>query len=358
MKEEEILKNNLIILKQDKKYFYIEDIDGYKYRIYKNKKISVLLKYIKSNPYSLDNIRNFIKINGIKLILCSKKFESVHKPLTFIDENGHSFNRSWHNVIERKSYLCSKCSIKINSEKRKINQDVVKNEFKNAGYIILEDYTNNNVPIKCMTEDGYYGKISRANLINGKKIDIFSKLNPYTIENIRTYIKNQKIDVKILSNEFNGFKDNLLWECKCGNKFYKSWEEFKYRKKYVCNSCFNRMSSNEIKVENFLKENNIYFLNQYSFDECKFKKNLLFDFYIPNYNLCIEVQGEQHYKNVRFGGMSYTESVERFVLQRKKDKIKCDFCKKNKIKLLKISYIDILNENYKKILSYKLNINK
>lgn len=35
-----------------------------------------------------------------------------------------------------------------------------------------------------------------------------------------------------------------------------------------------------------------------------------------------------------------------------------NICKENDIGLLKISYIDIQNGNYKNIISYKLNINK
>lgn len=88
----------------------------------------------------------------------------------------------------------------------------------------------------------------------------------------------------------------------------------------------------------------------------KIKKELPFDFYLPVYNMCIEVQGEQHYKPTTFGGRSKLQSVKVFLMQKKRDKIKEEYCLNNKIYLLKISYIDIQNNNYIKLLSYKLNI--
>ena len=46
----------------------------------------------------------------------------------------------------------------------------------------------------------------------------------------------------------------------------------------------------------FLILNNYKFLTQHKFNDCKFKKPLPFDFYLPEYNMCIEFDGEQHFK--------------------------------------------------------------
>ena len=82
-----------------------------------------------------------------------------------------------------------------------------------------------------------------------------------------------------------------------------------------------------------------------------------FDFYLPDYNICVEIQGEQHYKPVGFGGISLNQSIENFIKQRERDNIKERYCQEHNIYLLKIPYIDIQNQNYKNIISYKLNIN-
>ena len=59
----------------------------------------------------------------------------------------------------------------------------------------------------------------------------------------------------------------------------------------------------------------------------------VFDFYLPDYNLCIEYDGEQHFKPLKhFGGeKDLTERQEN-------DKIKTNYCLENKISLLRIRY--------------------
>lgn len=105
-------------------------------------------------------------------------------------------------------------------------------------------------------------------------------------------------------------------------------------------------SKGELEIRNFLTKNKIKFINQYRFTDCRDKKPLPFDFYLPDYNLCIEFQGEQHYRPINyFGGLN------KFNIQVKRDKIKYEYCQNKQINLIVIKYddnvIDKLNEvNY------------
>lgn len=108
------------------------------------------------------------------------------------------------------------------------------------------------------------------------------------------------------------------------------------------------MSRGEKEVREYLIKHNILFTPQYTFDQCKNKKSLPFDFYLPDYNICIEYDGIQHFEPIeRFGG------IEKFTEQQHNDLIKTNFCKNNNIKLLRIRYdedIDVkLNELFKLI---------
>ena len=47
-------------------------------------------------------------------------------------------------------------------------------------------------------------------------------------------------------------------------------------------------SKGEIEVESILKQNYIEYIREYRFGDCKYKKELPFDFYLPNNNICIE----------------------------------------------------------------------
>ena len=81
---------------------------------------------------------------------------------------------------------------------------------------------------------------------------------------------------------------------------------------------------------------------------------LSFDFfYLPDYNTCIEYNGEQHYdwKDYYFSkSISDDERKRLFEEQKKHDNIKKEYCENNGIKLLVIPYwdldhiYDILNE--------------
>jgi len=107
---------------------------------------------------------------------------------------------------------------------------------------------------------------------------------------------------------------------------------------------------NEIKSEKLISEiltnNNVVFFKEKQFEGCN-NRNLPFDFYLPGYGVCIEFDGEQHHKPIEFfGGEKYFKEIQ------KKDKIKNNFCKDNKIDLFRISYKDNIEEK----LDYFFNI--
>ena len=98
-----------------------------------------------------------------------------------------------------------------------------------------------------------------------------------------------------------------------------------------CPSC--NESKGEQSIRKILTDRFISFEGQKRFPNCKNKYTLPFDFYLPDYNLCIEYNGEQHYKpNKHFGGEKTLINVQ------KNDNIKINFCKLNDINLLIIRF--------------------
>jgi predicted nucleic acid-binding Zn-ribbon protein len=98
-----------------------------------------------------------------------------------------------------------------------------------------------------------------------------------------------------------------------------------------CPKC--NVSKGEEKIKTYLSLKNISFEVQKTFGGCKKKRLMKFDFYLPDYNLCIEYDGEQHFKPLKhFGGeKDLTERQEN-------DKIKTNYCLENRISLLRIRY--------------------
>lgn len=101
-----------------------------------------------------------------------------------------------------------------------------------------------------------------------------------------------------------------------------------------CQKC--NLSHGETRILNYLTIKNIIYIPQKTFDGCTYIRKLSFDFYLPEYNLCIEFDGKQHYEPIKiFGGLS------NFKLTKRRDNLKTKFCKNNIINLLRISYKDI-----------------
>ena len=101
--------------------------------------------------------------------------------------------------------------------------------------------------------------------------------------------------------------------------------------RHGCPKCC--QSSGEQIIGDYLDLNKIEYIGQYSFYDCKNIKKLIFDFYLPEYNMCIEYDGIQHYEsNVHFGG------DEEFHKTLKRDEIKDNYCIINNIKLYRIKH--------------------
>jgi very-short-patch-repair endonuclease len=101
-----------------------------------------------------------------------------------------------------------------------------------------------------------------------------------------------------------------------------------------CPKC--NTSKGERYIIDYLLNNNINFLYQYKFEKCKNKKILIYDFFIPELNICIEFDGIQHYIPIDFFG-----GVDGFESLKINDDIKNNFCIENGIELYRIPYWSI-----------------
>lgn len=150
--------------------------------------------------------------------------------------------------------------------------------------------------------------------------------------------------LKVLEVEDNIAKCQCLL---CGNICYT---KIKYLKNGHKQSCGCLVSKGEAKISQILKENNINFEQQKTFDTCRFlDTNALakFDFYLPDYNLLIEFDGEQHfhYTNQDWNTKEHFEKVQAH------DEFKNQWCKNNNIPLIRVPYWHLKNLSVKDLLS-------
>ncbi len=144
-------------------------------------------------------------------------------------------------------------------------------------------------------------------------------------------------------SEYNGVNNKTKIYCnKCKKQFTQKWNN--HIRGHGCQ--YHNKSKGENKIQHYLDENNIIYEQQYKFNECKNKKCLPFDFYLPDYKLCIEYQGKQHYEIVEFFGGELE-----FLTRKLNDIKKKIFCLENNIELL---YIPHWNFNRMEALLNKL----
>lgn len=126
--------------------------------------------------------------------------------------------------------------------------------------------------------------------------------------------------------DYKNYYTNVAIKCnKCGQIFYQTPDNHLHGK--GCPNCIK--SKLENKVEKLLKENNVNFEQQKSFEWLRLKYPQRIDFYLSDYNIAIECQGEQHYNKkediFNQGGVSIKRDLNKKIL-----------CEENNIKLVYI----------------------
>lgn len=206
----------------------------------------------------------------------------------------------------------------------------------------LVDYLNSKskVIIWCHTH-GYFTQQPNSH-ISGKGCpgcDIDNRtLKVEDFIRVSNEIHNNKYDYSLSNYKNSRTKIDII--CKEHGIFKQA--PYHHKSNEGCPVC--KSSKGEKKILSFLIENNIKFERQKTFDGCESKYKLRFDFYLVEYNICIEFDGEYHFKPIdNWGGIEKLKNVKL------KDDIKNNFCIKNNINLIRITYLDDIIEKMRNL---------
>lgn len=139
----------------------------------------------------------------------------------------------------------------------------------------------------------------------------------------------------VKEDQYKNLHSKILLRHDCGFVWSTKLSKV-YNGATFCPKCSKRVSRGERAILGYLDEHNIDYVFQWKRNIEG--HNLYFDFYLPDNNMAIEFQGEQHYAPVDwFGGQKdYETRIQR-------DNYKKDWCQKNNIKLLEISWKNFEN---------------
>ncbi len=332
------------------------DIYGYKYKLSLaclKSKTGGNSKFAIYNPFTIFNIIHYIEMNNLSCKLLSTEYKNMKEDkLTFKCECGLEYDVSLGHFLSSKQFKCKKCKHRDRGNRSRLPLTEIKNKVENTSYILLEDgFVNSKNNIFIQDLNGYRYKTNIYNVVNLSKPEKFGNGNPFTLYNVQIYINNNNLNL-ILSNNntdidiYNIKKHLVKFRCfECGEEYSTTISRAIYLNKNRCDRCTKKQSNIEFCVEQYLIQKKINYIKEKRFNDCRDKKPLPFDFYLKDYNLCVELHGSQHYYETDF----FTQTLKD---RQRLDKIKEQYCINNNIKILIIPYWSI-QKNGKEQNKYK-----
>lgn len=267
-------------------------------------------------------------------ILLSDSYQNAHQKLKYrCNKCGAEHETSWNNFTKVK-YLCQNCADKYESYTR-MSLDELKSKLKEINIEFYHENfkyvsrTKTKLPLKCQR----CGKLQYrtfAIVYRNKKCicEDCEKTNLLSLEDARKNIK-EKWNVELL--EYNGHGKECKYKCQCGHINSINYTTL-YSSGPWCPYCMKTKSKGEEYIKKLLMDNNIDFKYEKTFEDLKYVGKLKIDFYLPKYNVAIEVDGDHHRKPVYYGSRNNLEVIQT------RDKIKYDYCKEYFIELIRIPY--------------------
>lgn len=234
---------------------------------------------------------------------------------------------------------------------RKTNTDFKKEVYDlvDDKYTFLDTYVNAQTKIRVKhNECGHIYKVTPANFIMGHRCPYCygtpKKNNIQFLQEVYNLVGD---DYTFLESYVDSYTKLKVKHIKCGNIYEVSPHAFLslHNRCPYCNS-----SKGELIITKILGTLNIKYDPQKTFPDLKDDRLLSYDFYLPDQNILIEYQGQQHYEPVdHFGG------DDKFKQQQKHDRLKSDYARDHHYNLIAVPYTyDTFSEIKKYLIKHGL----
>lgn len=197
----------------------------------------------------------------------------------------------------------------------------------------IEDYKNNSTKIRHKCKYGHVYPQRPNDHLRGQscpkcKYVYLNTLKKKTPEKYVKECKEKGLDLPI--EDYKGTNVKIKHKCSKGH-IYEQRPHI-HLQGNGCTLC--NESQGERFIRYYLDKHNIKYKSQKKFKDLKDKTYLSYDFYLPNYSILIEYQGQQHFQSVSFNGKDYSDLDK----QKHHDRLKQRFAKENEYRLLRPTY--------------------
>lgn len=308
------------------------------------------------NPFYKENIAALIKSRDDKVVFVDargvRKSGKYRMVVDMIDSNGHQFSKTLEHILNDGERLCCKlCSRRIQTDAhRERFTDEWFGRIDKTKYKILETpefiVADSKIDVEELST-GYRINGNIRTIIKGRaeSFNVFSN-KKYFVYNLNVYAEKNGLESEPLEiSDPSASQTKALFKCSCGNTFERSVYKWMDGRD-VCPRCCEKQSRYERTFRNYLDSIGLEYKMEYRFNGCRDIKPLPFDFYLPQFDCLIEIDGKQHFEPIRFGNDS-ADIGKRFELQKKHDEIKEKYCEANNILLLRIPYFCFDNGDWK-----------
>lgn len=197
----------------------------------------------------------------------------------------------------------------------------------------LVKYKNNREKVKIVCKQhGVFLQSPNKHLAGQDCPKCSKSYNPTTSEFIEkaTLIHGQQYDYT--KTKYVTSEQKIIIICKKHGEFLQT--PLAHLRGSGCKKC--KQSKGENAIEKWLIENKVLYAKQKTFLNCRYKNVLHFDFYLKDYNICIEFDGSQH-----IFGWWKKNSKEKLEDTKRKDTIKNLYCINNDIRLIRIPHTNM-----------------
>lgn len=305
-----------------------------------------------NKKWTKESVIKYIEDNGYIFIKFSEEFRGCETRIEIWcgNPNHKSYEvRFQHFKDNRRCKQCRK------EEKLKWTKEKIIKYVEDNGYVFIKfikfNYSKSTIEIWCGNSNHGH-KISTFNDFqqNGRCRECGNENKIiWTKEKIIDFVENNNYNFIEFIN-YKGYLSRIKISCGKHGAYEVDFGNFKNG--FRCPYCNMESieSKGEKEVEKILKKFKVKYNKQHTFEDCKYKKYLPFDFYLPDFNIIIEYDGEYHFEMIEhFGGFN------KFIDTKIRDTIKNIYCKNNNIKLIRIPYWNF--NNIDKILSKELKVN-